>query len=277
MASVTTIRGYSDFFTSGFRAVTNRSSSISSYGDTSFTTSSTTRSSPLVDITQGRRPRPLSMIIQKSTPKNTEKKHSRRSSIVSFSSKLFDRKGRQSVDENSPLTSKSEKSSRFLASNRDDLPDVWITAGGPFTPSTVDGSFSRHRTIDPFSSSPESKSLFMDFSSTDSLPYTAPKRESFLSMTGSSSPRSSVVYPQRRERPTSVQTMPLPPRSRCSSTSYPSRMYGQEKTDFFWIVEEEPELGNEPLVETQADEWDAPAKIDWREFHIDLIMEDDSH
>lgn len=54
-------------------------------------------------------------------------------------------------------------------------------------------------------------------------------------------------------------------------------MYGQEKTDFFWIVEEEPELGNEPLVETQADEWDAPAKIDWREFHIDLIMEDDSH
>ncbi|PPQ65175.1 hypothetical protein CVT24_011052 [Panaeolus cyanescens] len=270
MASVVTIRGYSDFFTSGFRAVTNRTS-----GDSS-SPCSTSRASPLSDITQRRRSRPLSMIIQKTVPKNTEKKHSRRSSIVSFSSKLFDRKGWHSVDENS--VSKSEKSSRF-SSKSNELPDVWITAGGPCTTSTPDGSLShratlRNRTIDPFSSSPESKSLFIDFSSTDSLPYAAPKRESFLSMTGSSSPRSSVILPQRRERPTSVQTMPLPSRSRCSSTSYPSRVYGQEKTDFFWIVEEEPELGNEPLVETQADEWDAPAKIDWREFHIDLIMED---
>jgi hypothetical protein len=47
----------------------------------------------------------------------------------------------------------------------------------------------------------------------------------------------------------------------------------QEKTDFFLILEEEPSLAAEPIYEDH-DEWDAPAKIDWRQFHIDILTDD---
>jgi hypothetical protein len=46
----------------------------------------------------------------------------------------------------------------------------------------------------------------------------------------------------------------------------------QEKSDFFLISEEEPSLAAEPILEDL--EWDAPAKMDWRQFHIDILTED---
>jgi hypothetical protein len=39
-------------------------------------------------------------------------------------------------------------------------------------------------------------------------------------------------------------------------------------------LEEEPSLATEPIFEDQ--EWDAPAKIDWRQFHIDILTTDDT-
>jgi len=68
--------------------------------------------------------------------------------------------------------------------------------------------------------------------------------------------------------------MPLPSRSRRSSFQYPAP--SQEKLDFFLMTEDEP-TGNfaiESIAEDQ--EWDAPAKIDWHQFHIDILT-DDSH
>ncbi|KAF8963102.1 hypothetical protein BDZ97DRAFT_1049576 [Flammula alnicola] len=267
------LRGYSDFFASGFRAVTTRRSSSSRTSSESFiqtaSSSSSTRRT-LADITP-RRLRPTSMIVHTSTPKPREKR--RRSSFVSFSSRLFDRMISASGHENSTMSSssrRSSRSSRFFESTDSSL-DVWITAGGPYTPSAPNGSPALHHPIDPFTSSPDARSMFIDLSS-DSSPSGTPKRESFLSLTGSSSNRSSLLF-ARRDRPTSIHTMPLPSRSRRSSLQYRPPPPSQEKSEFFWIVEEEPSLAAEPILEDQ-DEWDAPAKIDWRQFHIDILTDD---
>lgn len=135
-----------------------------------------------------------------------------------------------------------------------------------------------HNTIDPFSSSPDTRSMFIDLSSSsDSSLSNTPKLESFLSLTGSSpSNRSSLIF-SRRERPTSIQTMPLPSRSRRSSWQYRAPSQEKEKSDFFLILEEEPSLateGPDDTIHEDHEEWDAPAKIDWHQFHIDLLTDD---
>lgn len=133
-----------------------------------------------------------------------------------------------------------------------------------------------HQNIDPFDYSPEARSTFIDLSS-DSSPAETPKGESFLSFTAPSSNRSSHIF-TRRERPTSIHTMPLPSRSRRSSIQYcppvPTVFPNQEKSDFFLILEEEPSLAAEHILEDL--EWDAPAKMDWRQFHIDILTTDDT-
>ena len=119
--------------------------------------------------------------------------------------------------------------------------------------------------------------MFIDLSSDSSLAGT-PKGESFLSLTCSSNNSSQIFT--RRERPTSVHTMPLPSRSRRSSFHYRPPATTTitsplaEKSDFFLILEEEPSLANEPILEDQ--EWDAPATIDWRQFHIDILTTEDT-
>ncbi|KAF8149050.1 hypothetical protein B0H34DRAFT_193957 [Crassisporium funariophilum] len=277
MQTSNTVRGYSDFFASGFRAVTNRTrrqsrNSLSGSDPIPHVSSSFSTTRPTVAGMPQRRPRPVSMIVQNTTPsKPREKVNGRRSSFISFSSRLFDRMT-SSTYENSTSSSstRSSRSSRMFDSADENIPEVWITAGGPYTPSAPNGSpehSTLHRSIDPFASSPDARSLFIDLSS-DSSPSGTPKRESFLSLTGSSN-RSSLIV-SRRERPTSIQTMPLPSQSRRSSFQY--RPPSQEKPDFFWIVEEEPNLTSEPLPEHE--EWDAPAKIDWRQFHVDILIDD---
>ncbi|KDR78552.1 hypothetical protein GALMADRAFT_243971 [Galerina marginata CBS 339.88] len=268
MQTPTTVRGYSDFFASGFRAVTTRRSTSSRNSLETIPTNAWFSSSR----ERRTRTRPASMIVHTSVTSSTrEKSQGRRSSFVSFSSRLFDRILSTSTagDKNSPISSRrSSKSSQFFGSRSsgDSAPEVWISAGGPSAPN---GS-ALHQSIDPFTSSPDARSMFIDLSSDESSPSGTPKRESFLSLTGSSSNRSSFIF-ARRERPTSIHTMPLPSRSRRSSLQYcPPSL---EKTDFFLILEEEPSLATEPIPEDH-DEWDAPAKIDWRQFHIDILTDD---
>ncbi|KAH9481911.1 hypothetical protein JR316_0006441 [Psilocybe cubensis] len=321
MQAPNSVRGYSDFFASGFRAVATRiPSSPGSRNSLESITNAPARSRrSFADITH-RRPRPTSMFVSNtsSTPSETREKSSRgrRSSFVTFSSRLFERITSVYGDENSTISSSSRRSSksfRFFGSDHESVPDsgMWISTGGPHTPSAPNGRYVRHslslplpvaipctvvttpnksdshtflclslppyssalhQPIDPFTSSPDARSMFIDLSS-DSSPSGTPKRESFLSLTGSSSNRSSLIF-SRRERPTSIHTMPLPSRSRRSSLQY--RAPSQEKSDFFLILEEEPGLAAEPILEDERDDWDAPAKIDWRQFHIDILT-DDSH
>lgn len=85
----------------------------------------------------------------------------------------------------------------------------------------------------------------------------------------------------RRERTSSIQTIaPLPCPSRQSSFQYHHYPLVQERSDFFRVVEEEMDLL--PLSEVREiddedsdSEWDAPARIDWRQFHADVLTDED--
>ena len=146
------LRGYSDFFASGFRAVTSRRSSRSSVDGSILSAPSSSASAgsrrSLTDTTQ-RRLRPSSMIVHCATPKPQEPKHNRRSSIITFSTRLFDRMASVYGDEFS--SRRNSRNSRIFQAADDSVPDVWITAGGPFTPSAPNGRYAllppQHRSM----------------------------------------------------------------------------------------------------------------------------------
>ncbi|KAJ2926841.1 hypothetical protein H1R20_g10245, partial [Candolleomyces eurysporus] len=190
-----------------------------------------------------------------------------------------------SGDENAGSSSGSGKPrtkrfSRILRNSNTDSDssarEVWVTAGDPHTPSAPNGGPDERPvmrgTIDPFGSSPESKSFFIDLSDSSTTDSDA-KRDSFLSMTttaSNSSPSISLLHFPRKERPISIQTMPLPTRSRCSSF----QCRGQGKRDSWVLAEEEADIfvpNGEPLAEEFEEGDDAAAQIDWRQFHIDLL------
>ena len=126
-----TVSGYSDFFKSGFRAFTNRACSPQIYLFSSPDATSTLSSNPTK-----RQPRPVSMIVQ-NTPR--EKARRRRTSFLSFSH-LLDRKSTAtSCNQESAISSTRSSTSSCAADSGDSLPEVWITAGGPFTLSTLNG------------------------------------------------------------------------------------------------------------------------------------------
>jgi hypothetical protein len=137
--------------------------------------------------------------------------------------------------------------------------------------SGADWDCSSYAPVDPFASSPESKSFFIDLSDSSSDVPVNLKRESFLSMTTttnstSSPPISLVHYSPRRERTLSMHTVSLSSRSRRSSF----HCRGFEKAESSWILEEEDadflDL-NDDLNEARDD----TAQIDWRQFHNDLL------
>ncbi|KAJ2918477.1 hypothetical protein MD484_g1975, partial [Candolleomyces efflorescens] len=190
-----------------------------------------------------------------------------------------------SGDENAGASSASAKPrtkrfSRILRNSNTDSDssarEPWITAGDPLTPSAPNGGpdewSARRGTIDPFASSPESKSFFIDLSDSSTTTSDA-KRDSFLSMTttaSNSSPAISLFQFPRKERPISIQTMPLPPRSRCSSF----QCRGQGKRDSWVLAEEDADIffpNGDALAEEFEEGDDAAAQIDWRQFHIDLL------
>lgn len=104
------------------------------------------------------------------------------------------------------------------------------------------------------------------------------KRDSFLSFTPSFS-RSTMTT--RSERLLSIQTTHLPSRqssSPCHHHHHHHRPFSPEKPQVFGAVEEEEENG--PLLSSHVREvghmdWDAPAQIDWRQFHVDVLTNDD--
>jgi hypothetical protein len=139
-----------------------------------------------------------------------------------------------------------------------------------FSPQADD---SEPRAIDPFASSAESKSFFIDLAS-DSPTSDVFKRDSFLSMTtaSNSSPSISLFHLPRKERPLSMQTVSLSaPSSRSRRSSFQCRGQIPEKLDS-WILEEEadPILTPEFIIEDYGS-IDDSAQIDWRQFHIDLL------
>lgn len=119
--------------------------------------------------------------------------------------------------------------------------------------------------IDPFSSSPDAKSTFMDSSQDDDCALGIPKPDFF---TASSNRSSSTTI--RREPPVSIRSIPIPFRS--SSLQYHHHSFAQEY-DFFRVVEEDIDfLLSSEVMEVDHD---ASAKIDWRQFHVDVLTEDD--
>jgi hypothetical protein len=133
MHPLNVLRGYSDFFKSGFREFTNRdrgqsSSSHNSDGmlnDTSPSTPTKTASG-----TTNHRRRAVSMIVNHTPRENLRQ---RRSSFLSFSSQWFDHRSATttpSFDETSTISSTSSISS---VGSRDSLREVWIRGGGSYT------------------------------------------------------------------------------------------------------------------------------------------------
>lgn len=137
-------RGYSEFFTSGFRAVTNRPRRFHHAFDDhphaplSSTTRPTSRRT-FSDITH-RQHRPSSIMAHGQAPNATREKRARRASIISFSSRLFER---MTTHERASTSSGSRRSSRSSLvidlSGDENAPEIWITAGGPYTPSAPNG------------------------------------------------------------------------------------------------------------------------------------------
>ncbi|KAG9225154.1 hypothetical protein CCMSSC00406_0007435 [Pleurotus cornucopiae] len=211
----------------------------------------------------------------------TASPRSRRSSLLSFPGKMINRMSASfPIEPRSPRRSTSsssrpQTSSGLRHEQATEITDVvWITEGGPIVSSKLLETSPKLHPLDPFASSPDTKSVFIDFSDTDT-PVSTPNRESFISFS-TSSKSSSLLHLPRRERPTSVQTMPLPPRSRRSSLQYPPP--AQEKYDWAWMLDETTPIftqkaGEELEQVEEADEID-PAQLDWRQFHIDLLQGD---
>ncbi|KAG1830535.1 hypothetical protein EV424DRAFT_263520 [Suillus variegatus] len=117
---------------------------------------------------------------------------------------------------------------------------------------------------DPFSSSPQSKSFYVNLGDPSPLP---PKEESFLSL---SNDLDTFYRPLRRERPLSTQTMPLPS---CRFSGH-YRRERRERIDPAWMLEE-----SSPELEAQDDgenadvtEVNLDGVSDWRQFHVDWLQ-----
>jgi len=218
-------------------------------------------------LVNARRKRPTSMIIPTNVTdmSSTSSRKSRRSSIASFS-RLLDRMAPSSFDVLPRKVARSRRPGKTGVGSAD-LFEVWITGGGPYTPSSDRWRAEQMRAsnpIDPFASSPDSKSFFIDF--IESPPVT-PRRESYISFSDSSTEiHTTFLSFLGRERPTSIQTMPLP--SPRSSFHYHSTSH--DKHDRSSILEEE-ESPSPTVDEIQVR--DDAASIDWRQFHSDLLTD----
>lgn len=130
-------------------------------------------------------------------------------------------------------------------------------------------SYEKHL-IDPFDASPTSSSFFIDYIEAPILiPTPSPRPESSI-LGESTKPFSHLLFP-RRERPRSVQTMPLPSQSRRSSFQY--RTPTRDKYDRSWALEEE-EMPSPVWIEDVEEAHDPAASIDWRQFHTDLLHDE---
>ncbi|PFH51117.1 hypothetical protein AMATHDRAFT_59851 [Amanita thiersii Skay4041] len=341
-------RLYSDFFTSGLRAMTNRASTkrysmpvSQSSGKAAAATIAqaptpitaavlpsskrSTRRHSLLGITSLRSL--VTSTITSSSNKNNKnnddvKSRRRRSSFLPMPSKkwLFDR---SSPSTSTASTFNSRRASSYVppttaASSHFSEDDekasssqVWITVGGPYTLEDIEGrsSLELFQPVDPFASSPDSKSYFIDLAESPRLsatfppnstptpppPPPQPKRESFLSMTSSdkstfhlpifnSSTTPTPTATTRRERPTSIQTMPITHSRRSSIQQWASSVViaaaGDKRSSLSVPVPWEDEQEEETTATHHPPEIlevDYPACIDWRQFHADLLFFHDDY
>ncbi|KAJ3541199.1 hypothetical protein NMY22_g3989 [Coprinellus aureogranulatus] len=158
------MRGYSDFFASGFRAVSTRVKRrpTSIYSTTSDSSDTEDDAPAVLDYPstfsifrsrqQRRQRRPMSMLISSTSRRSVDEVADKRLSLSSFSSRLFERMPFGMGDENAPASApaspsrlrKPSKRRRFLSvlghSTQDDRArDSWISTGGPSTPSAPNG------------------------------------------------------------------------------------------------------------------------------------------
>ncbi|KAK0204365.1 hypothetical protein DFS33DRAFT_649510 [Desarmillaria ectypa] len=207
-----------------------------------------------------------------------QEKRRRRSSVAEFSSRLFDRTTtnpstgeRRSMDLSAKIPRRKSLRKQSVVPDNSDV--VWITAPEPrLTESTRthSGSYNSDEisfhSLDPFTAGPNARSIYIEISP----PITTPKRESFLSFSGSSRSGSvhSLAFP-RRERPTSIQTMPLPSTQSPRSSFYSSRR--NTIVEFPWVLEEEESwIGDDDELLDEDD----PARIDWRQFHVEVLQDE---
>ncbi|KAG6826279.1 hypothetical protein H0H92_000460 [Tricholoma furcatifolium] len=189
------------------------------------------------------------------------------------------------------------KNSRELLNSTDVL-EVWITAGGPFTPISYEDSIV-FQPIDPFASSRDSKSFFSEWieTPTSSKRSSKAQRESFLSFSGSSFDWSFLPLPRhrrnrRRERPVSVQTVPSPSSPRHASPSHrrfsstPDSFSPSYKRSSYFV---DPSKGESWMPDKQPFEedcsWQKPRpaeqqradpiqSVDWRQFHLEVLQQE---
>ncbi|KAJ7035314.1 hypothetical protein C8F04DRAFT_536021 [Mycena alexandri] len=276
-----TNRTYSDFFASGLRAMSGMSyrgpfaSSASPVPPS--TPSNALNSSGRYDVLRSfaRRSRtmssPTSASMFEYTTPTTSTRHKRRSSIVDLPARLLGR-----MPPCSDICSMPSKSSD-RAQNAHNLP-LNSTSYEKIRP-----------VIDPFDASPYSSSFFIDFVETTpspvSIPTPTPRRahnqrqrpQSFLLLGEPTKISSYLHLPFRRERPSSIQSMPLPRPSQSRRSSFQYRPPSSDKYDRSWALEEEEDsdLSFSPGWSDDVEAvYDPAATIDWRQFHNDLLHED---
>ncbi|KAK1226810.1 hypothetical protein PQX77_010217 [Marasmius sp. AFHP31] len=295
--------GYSNFFYSGFRGIYARGSRRRS-------NASTPSGTPMNTRTPERSPSPSSSPTEPSTPALGRSSSSKRKSIriprlpfsfedssdpettrrPSLSHRFIDKLKQASTDA-TPFrvlrdtrrrlrTSRrnSEESEHGISSDQSSTPQQ----DSPFRNRPESYQAPSNGLVDPFNSSPNTRSIFVDIPVTpaptpsrrpffmrrpSSVNSTRSKRESFLSFGGgTSSPEPEVTI---RERPHSVQYSPTwaraPARSRVSSIV---------KGEFPWSLEEiEDEFEGEqpPSPRASPVEEGDPGDLDWRQFHIEML------
>ncbi|KAJ7146775.1 hypothetical protein C8R44DRAFT_758142 [Mycena epipterygia] len=254
-------RTYSEFFSSGLRAMAGPSPSrpFSGYSS-SATPPDALKSSGRYNVLRNlaRRTRTSSSPAPAFTPSDntTSPRKQRRSSIVDLPSRLF---GRMTHSGNAwSLPDKTSDRSRR-------------SEDGIYQPH--DSSYEKNRPIiDPFDASPFSSSFFIDCVETPvSIPTPPrPQRPQSFLLLGETTKPLYLPFPLRRQRPSSIQSMPLPSQSRRSSIQY--RPPSRDKYDRSWALEEEETPS--PTWSDDAEPHDPAASIDWRQFHNDLLHEE---
>ncbi|KAJ7471032.1 hypothetical protein FB451DRAFT_1399778 [Mycena latifolia] len=266
-----TNRTYSEFFSSGLRAMAGASyrRPCSGYSSPIHALKSSARYNVLRNLARRTRssspptstPTPTPMPTSIPSHDTTFTRKRRRSSIVDLSSRLF---GRVTSADTWSLPSQTGDRSRR---SEDGIYQSRNSASSHEKPRPI---------IDPFDASPNSSSFFIDWvDSPVSIPTPPrPRRhrpqrpQSFLLLEPT---KSHLRFPLGRGRCNSVQSMPLPSQSRRSSFQYcaPSR----DKYDRSWALEEEETL-SPTWIEDIPEARDPAANIDWRQFHNDLLREE---
>ncbi|KAJ7149843.1 hypothetical protein C8R43DRAFT_500895 [Mycena crocata] len=263
-----TNRSYSEFFSSGLRAMSGTSyrrpfSSGHSSPIVPSTPPSALKSTGPYNVLRNlaRRSRTFSSPLSSPlTPSEhtttTSTRKQRRSSIINLPSRLLERMT-QSIDARTLPDQTRDRSPKLDEEPRNST------------------GYEKNRPIvDPFDASPTSTSFFIDFDTPVSIPPPRSQRpQSFLLLGETARSPSYIRFPRRRERPSSVQSMPLPSRAHSRRSSYQYRPPSRDKYDRSWALEEE-ETPSPTWIEDVEERHDPAANIDWRQFHNDLLHEE---